>query len=242
MNTRITLSRKPDPLHAAATPRQGQLPCSISQKGWTDECDPAMTMKRMADIMVSLALVALASPLLVTLAIACRLVDGAPVLFRQQRVGRGGRRFTMLKFRTMRSEFSDSGGFTPGDLSRVTRLGKFMRKSKFDELPQLWNVLRGEMSLVGPRPEVPKWTEIYPDRWRKVLTVRPGITDPASIAFRDEESLLAAAPDPERVYREVILPRKLSMYESYVSERSMTRDAIVLAKTLWAILAPRPKA
>jgi lipopolysaccharide/colanic/teichoic acid biosynthesis glycosyltransferase len=117
-----------------------------------------------------------------------------------------------------------------------------MRKSKFDELPQLWNVLRGEMSLVGPRPEVPKWTEIYPDRWRKVLTVRPGITDPASIAFRDEESLLAAAPDPERVYREVILPRKLSMYESYVSERSMTRDAIVLAKTLWAILAPRPKA
>jgi lipopolysaccharide/colanic/teichoic acid biosynthesis glycosyltransferase len=117
----------------------------------------------------------------------------------------------------------------------VTRVGKLLRKTKLDELPQLWNVLVGDMSLVGPRPEVRKWVEAYPDRWSKVLAVRPGITDPASIEFRNEEELLAAAPDPKTCYRDVILPRKLDLYEEYVETRSFWGDVGILLKTVWAV-------
>jgi lipopolysaccharide/colanic/teichoic acid biosynthesis glycosyltransferase len=117
----------------------------------------------------------------------------------------------------------------------VTRVGKLLRKTKLDEFPQLWNVLVGDMSLVGPRPEVRKWVEAYPDRWAKVLAVRPGITDPASIEFRNEEELLAAAPNPETYYRKVILPRKLDLYEEYVETRSFWGDVGILLKTVWAV-------
>jgi lipopolysaccharide/colanic/teichoic acid biosynthesis glycosyltransferase len=199
--------------------------------------------KRVFDLLLSSMALVLLSPVVGALAIAALASSGTPILFCQLRLGRNRQPFTLLKFRTMRpASEARSGGFTPGDRSRVTGFGRFLRRTKLDELPQLWNVLRGDMSLVGPRPEVPKWTEVYSDRWDKVLAVRPGITDPASIAFRDEESLLAAAPDPERLYREVILPRKLSMYERYIAERSTMRDAIILAKTVWAVLAPRTKA
>ena len=134
------------------------------------------------------------------------------------------------------SPTSESGAFDVGDTSRVTAVGRFLRKTKLDELPQLWNVLRGDMSLVGPRPEVRKWVEAYPERWAKVLTVRPGITDPASIAFRNEEELLTAAPDPENYYRNVILPRKLALYEQYVATRSFWGDVGILLKTVWTVV------
>jgi lipopolysaccharide/colanic/teichoic acid biosynthesis glycosyltransferase len=199
--------------------------------------------KRILDLSLASTSIVVLSPVFAILACIALASSGTPILFCQVRVGRYRRPFTLLKFRTMRpATEAHSGGFTPGDRSRVTGLGRFLRRSKLDELPQLWNVLRGDMSLVGPRPEVPKWTEAYPDRWDKVLTVRPGITDPTSIAFRDEESLLAAAPDPERLYREVILPRKLSMYERYIAEQSLPGDAIILMNTAWAVLAPRTKA
>ena len=137
-----------------------------------------------------------------------------------------------------RRKAQDGGSFAVGDASRVTPIGQLLRKSKLDELPQLWNVLTGDMSLVGPRPEVRKWVDAYPERWSRVLTVRPGITDPASIVYRNEEELLARSPDPERTYREVILPHKLDLYEEYVRTQGFWRDIRVLLTTLWVVLQP----
>ncbi|HEX2746850.1 MAG TPA: sugar transferase, partial [Verrucomicrobiales bacterium] len=125
---------------------------------------------------------------------------------------------------------------------RVTKTGRLLRKSKLDELPQLWNVIRGEMALVGPRPEVRKWVKAHPDRWAFVHTVRPGITDPASIEFRNEEELLAAAADPEALYREVILPRKLDLYENYIRTRASGRDLGILLKTVGVVFFGARKA
>lgn len=194
-------------------------------------------MKRFLDIaLASLGLVLL-FPGVLGLGVAVLVADGPPVFFRQARVGRGGRDFTLLKFRTMTVLRGAGGGsFDAGSAARVTRLGAFLRRTKIDELPQLWNVLRGEMSLVGPRPEVRQWVEAYASRWARVLSIRPGITDPASIEYRKEEELLAASPDPERTYRDEILPRKLDLYERYVQERSLLGDARILWKTLWAVV------
>lgn len=183
--------------------------------------------------------VVLLCPLLMVLGCAVAVTSGFPVLFRQTRVGRHGRDFMLYKLRTMRVRSGTEGGsFEPGSSSRVTAIGRLLRLTKLDELPQLWNVLRGDMSLVGPRPEVRKWVEVYPERWAVVLTVRPGITDPASIAYRDEESLLAASTDPETTYREKVLPRKLTMYEDYVQNRSFGGDLRILLRTLGAVLFP----
>lgn len=132
---------------------------------------------------------------------------------------------------------TERGSFDAGSSVRVTRVGKLLRKTKLDELPQLWNVLVGDMSLVGPRPEVRKWVEAYPERWEKVLIVQPGITDPASIEFRNEEELLAAAPNPEAYYRDVILPRKLDLYEEYVRNHTFGGDIAILIKTFWIVVA-----
>ncbi len=179
------------------------------------------------------------SPVLLVLALAVELTGGPPVLFRQQRVGWNGRDFTLCKFRTM-TVLADAerGAFAPGNIQRVTPLGRFLRRTKFDELPQLWNVLRGDMSLVGPRPEVRKWVEVYPERWAKVLEVRPGITDPASIQFRHEEEFLARSANPERTYRDVVLPQKLDLYEAYVRQQSFLGDLAILGKTAWVVLFP----
>jgi lipopolysaccharide/colanic/teichoic acid biosynthesis glycosyltransferase len=129
-------------------------------------------------------------------------------------------------------QLATEGIFEPGNVSRVTAIGKFFRKSKLDELPQLINVLIGDMSLVGPRPEVANWVEVYPDAWKKILTVRPGITDNASIIFHNEESILAVANDPEQVYREVMLPKKLELYTDYVDNRSFQGDLLIILRTL----------
>ena len=141
------------------------------------------------------------SPLLVAIALAVLLGSGWPVLFRQTRVGQRGKAFQLLKFRTMRNGKSGPSITARGD-SRITGVGRFLRKFKLDELPQLWNVVRGEMSLVGPRPEVPEFVDMNNPVWRSVLQVRPGITDPASIAFRNEEEILAKAADPIAFYEE----------------------------------------
>ena len=193
--------------------------------------------KRSLDfVMAALGLVLL-SPLLLIVAAAVRLTSPGPALFRQRRVGRHGRDFTLLKFRTMTVKpLTESGQFEPGDVSRVTAVGRFLRGTKLDELPQLWNVLRGEMSLVGPRPEVRPWVERFPDRWRVILQVRPGITDPAAILYRDEESILRASTNPEQLYEEQILPSKLAIYESYVKDRTLLGDVKILLSTFLALV------
>jgi lipopolysaccharide/colanic/teichoic acid biosynthesis glycosyltransferase len=198
-------------------------------------------LKRLFDLVAALLGLLVLSPLLLIIALAVRLSSRGHVLFRQSRVGRGGVDFILFKFRTMAvREGSERGSFDAGDTSRVTRIGRLLRATKLDELPQLWNVLRGEMSLVGPRPEVRKWVEIYPERWTRVHTVRPGITDPASILFRHEERILAESSDPERVYREQILPRKLGLYQQYVRTATFLKDLGILCWTARAVIGLGP--
>lgn len=177
------------------------------------------------------------SPLLLVLAAAVWIDSGWPVLFRHRRVGRGGRMFEVVKFRSM---VLDHGGpaITRRGEKRITRVGAFLRRWKLDELPQLWNVVRGEMGLVGPRPEAPEYVDLEDPLWRRVLAVRPGITDPASIEYREEEALLAAAQDPEICYRRQILPRKLSLSTQYLERRSFGTDVAVLLKTVGASWLP----
>lgn len=194
-------------------------------------------MKRSFDIIFSLIGLILLSPLWLAIGIFISLEDSGPVFFIQTRVGRSGRRFSIFKFRTMSvSAAHKNGRFDPGDTSRVTRTGRVLRKTKLDELPQLLNVLMGDMSLVGPRPEVPVWVDAYPERWKLVLCVRPGITDNASLEFRDEETVLAASADPEATYRQVILPVKLDLYEHYVKHHSFWGDITILWNTFVKVI------
>lgn len=196
--------------------------------------------KRCVDLAGSSVGLVILSPAFLLISILIRLESRGPAFFRQQRAGRKGKLFTLLKFRSMRTaEKAQTAGFQPGNTSRVTTIGHFLRKSKLDELPQLWNVFTGDMSLVGPRPEVPKWVKAFPKEWELVHTVRPGITDPASIAYRDEEALLAEAEDPEKRYREEILPRKLALYRVYVATRSFWKDAGIILMTLWRVIVPK---
>jgi lipopolysaccharide/colanic/teichoic acid biosynthesis glycosyltransferase len=173
------------------------------------------------------------SPVLVLLAAAVWVDSGRPVLFRHRRVGRGGRTFELLKFRSM---VVDHGGpqLTRKGEARITRVGAWLRKWKLDELLQLVNVVRGEMSLVGPRPEVPEYVDESDPLWRRVLEARPGITDPASVEFRNEEELLAAAENVEEYYRKVILPRKLEISAAYLERRSAVSDLGIVLRTVAA--------
>ena len=192
--------------------------------------------KRAFDLLASGSLLILFSPLLLVVGAAVAATSAGGPFFLQTRVGRHGRPFRIVKFRTMTVlAGAERGSFEPGSTARVTRIGRLLRATKLDELPQLWNVLRGDMSLVGPRPEVPRWTEVHRARWENVLRVRPGITDPASLRFRDEERILAAEPDPEAAYRDRILPRKLDLAEQYVRERTFAGDLAILARTAIAI-------
>lgn len=185
----------------------------------------------------ALALLVL-SPALLVIAASILLETGAPILFAQVRVGRDGKLFRLRKFRTMRRGQSGPSITARGD-SRITRVGRFLRKFKLDELPQLWNVVVGEMSLVGPRPEVPEFVDCSQPVWRSVLRVRPGITDPASIAYRNEEELLARASDPIRYYRESVLPAKLELNLEYLERRSFWLDLKVVMQTVKCALFPR---
>ncbi|MBN8505275.1 MAG: sugar transferase [Burkholderiales bacterium] len=187
--------------------------------------------KRLFDVLVSSLLLLLLWPLLLVVASWVCLDSPGPALFRQQRVGRGGQPFTIHKFRTMRVDAGGSG-LTVGEDARITRAGRWLRRLKLDELPQLWDVLRGAMSLVGPRPDLPHYVAQYPAALRElVLSVRPGITDPASLQFRNEAELLAAASDPEREYLERILPAKLQLSADYVRQASLWTDLKLVART-----------
>ena len=197
-------------------------------------------MKRIFDFVVSFTALVLFSPLLILITLCIIIFDSRPVLFRQVRVGINGEDFLLNKFRTMIvMRGTSAGSFDAGDASRITKIGSFLRKTKLDELPQLWNVLKGDMSIVGPRPEVRKWIDTYPTRWTKVLTVKPGITDPASIYYRNEEELLGQADDPEAYYRNHILPHKLDLYEEYVQTRTFWGDIYLIYKTLLVVLCPK---
>jgi lipopolysaccharide/colanic/teichoic acid biosynthesis glycosyltransferase len=196
-------------------------------------------VKRCFDMIASFCGLLVLSPLLAAVATGIYFTDGPPVLFCQRRVGRRGQGFLLYKFRTMRvPKNSEAGSFDAGNTSRVTRLGRLLRKTKIDELPQLWNVLRGDMSLVGPRPEVERWVAAFPERWAVIHTTRPGITDPASIVYRHEEELLSRAADPEAMYRQEILPRKLSLYETYVRTQTFWGDIHIILRTVAAVLTP----
>lgn len=207
--------------------------------------DPPATLsdvKRVFDLLVASFGLVLLGPLLATIALIVATSSPGGALFRQTRIGRDRRPFLIVKFRTMTTAAgAEQGRFDLGSTARVTAIGAWLRRTKMDELPQLWNVLVGDMSLVGPRPEVPRWTECHRERWDVVLTVRPGITDPASIEFRDEERLLAASEDPERTYRDSILPRKLEIAERYVNERTFAGDAAILLRTAAAIFRRRSR-
>jgi lipopolysaccharide/colanic/teichoic acid biosynthesis glycosyltransferase len=194
-------------------------------------------LKRAFDVAVSLAALVLLSPVLLLAAIAVKLGAPGPVLFRQERMGKNFRRFKILKFRTMVVDAPKLGGqITAGSDPRITRIGSFLRKTKIDELPQLLNVLIGDMSIVGPRPEVPKYVEMFSEDFRVVLSVRPGITDPASIVYRNESSLLANSVDPEQTYVSDILPHKIKLAKKYVRHMSLLRDGMIMIKTIAAVL------
>ena len=195
-------------------------------------------MKRTFDFLASSLGLCLLSPLFLLVAIAIRLESPGPVFFRQDRVGKDGENFLIYKFRSMVANASEIGPLitTAGD-ARITRVGRFLRRTKLDELPQLLNVWRGEMSLVGPRPEVPTYVALYNERQREVLSVRPGITDPASIAYADEEEILGEASDPARVYVEEVLPRKLELNLQYIEKMSLHYDVWVIWKTIWKVVS-----
>ncbi|TXI21816.1 MAG: sugar transferase [Roseateles sp.] len=187
--------------------------------------------KRLFDILAAAAGLLLLSPLLLLAALWVKLDSPGPVLFRQTRVGRYGVPFSIHKFRTMR--VAPGAAITVGEDPRITRSGRVLRQTKLDELPQLWDVLRGAMSLVGPRPELPRYVALYPTELREqVLAVRPGITDPASLAFSHEAELLAAASDPEREYREVVLPAKLRLSADYAARATLATDLRLILATL----------
>ncbi|WP_328186487.1 sugar transferase [Marinobacter sp. OP 3.4] len=195
-------------------------------------------MKRLFDIVVSLSALLFLFPLVVLIYIWVRYDSRGGAFFRQSRVGLNGKPFSILKFRTMTLKpQTDTGSFDAGDSSRITYVGRILRKYKLDELPQLINVLKGEMSIVGPRPEVRSWVDTYPERWRKIHQVKPGITDPASIEFRDEEVLLAQYHDPQAAYKNIILPRKLTLYEEYVENHSFVGDVKLIVKTVFKVVA-----
>lgn len=190
--------------------------------------------KRLFDLIGSGLGLLMLWPVLLAAALWIKLDSPGPVLFRQVRVGRHGVPFTIHKFRTMRT--APGAQITVGEDPRITRAGRLLRASKLDELPQLWDVLRGVMSLVGPRPEVPRYVARYPAELREVvLSVRPGITDPASLRFRNESELLAQATDPEREYVEVVLPAKLQLAADYVRSATLLGDLRLIFATLGAL-------
>lgn len=187
--------------------------------------------RALADRVAAAAALALFAPVMLAAAAAIWLEDGFPVLYRQTRVGRGNRPFRMLKFRSMRKGASGSKVTAAGD-ARITVVGRVLRRYKLDELPQFWNVVRGEMSIVGPRPEVPDYVDPGEPAWSAVLRYRPGITDLATLLYRNEEEMLAGAPDPDRYYREVLLPSKLALNARYARASSAWSDLKLVLLTL----------
>ncbi len=198
---------------------------------------PQLIAKRAMDIVLSACALAVLWPLLLLIALAIWIDDPGPVFYRQVRVGRNGKTFRIFKFRSMVMDADKKGlAITVGRDSRITRVGTVLRKTKLDELAQLLNVILGQMSFVGPRPEVPKYVELYTPYQRQVLLVRPGITDYASIAYRNENDLLAGAPNPEAMYIEQIMPDKIELNMKYLREISPLADVRLILKTIVAVI------
>ncbi|HEX8737768.1 MAG TPA: sugar transferase [Pyrinomonadaceae bacterium] len=194
-------------------------------------------LPRTAEICLALAGLALLFPLFVVLAVIVKSSSKGAIFFRQKRIGRGGSEFVLYKFRSMRS---DSAGLklTAEDDLRLTRAGKWLRRYKLDELPQLWNVFRGDMSLVGPRPEVAEYVDLKNPLWREILSVRPGITDPVALRLRNEEQLLASIEDKEAFYTEILQPFKLRGWAEYARHKTWKSDLSILLRTFKVILLP----
>jgi len=193
--------------------------------------------KRLFDVVAAGCGLIVLAPVLLAIALWIRLDSPGPAMFRQRRVGRHGRPFDIYKFRTMVIHPDHGCQLTVGRDPRITRAGRVLRRTKLDELPQLLNVLAGTMSLVGPRPEVPRYVDCYPPAVRQtVLSVAPGITDLAAIRYKDENDILGHALDPEQAYIETILPVKLEYYQRYVRDRSFWLDLSILVRTLGAIV------
>jgi len=195
-------------------------------------------MKRLFDLSTALIFSILFFPLWVVVAIAIKVTSEGPIFFRQIRVGKDGINFSIFKYRTMIVDAEKQGlQLTVGGRDpRITKIGYILRKTKLDELPQLFNVIKGEMSFVGPRPEVPKYVEMYSKEQREVLSHRPGITDVASIEYIDENELLKDAEDPEKMYIEKIMQDKLRLNLEYLSNRSLISDIVIIVKTIFKIL------
>jgi lipopolysaccharide/colanic/teichoic acid biosynthesis glycosyltransferase len=201
---------------------------------WTLTADAMM--KRTFDALMSFLGLVLLSPFLLPVAILIKLDSPGPVLFRQQRIGKGFRPFFICKFRTMLQDPCGPGRLiTIGDDPRITRVGRWLRKTKIDELPQLFNVLKGEMSFVGPRPEVPKYVQVFHRDYEDILRVRPGITDLASLKYRDEASLLQKAENPEEEYVSHVLPDKIKLAKDYVQRSSLLFDVGLILKTMFKV-------
>lgn len=194
-------------------------------------------MTRIFDIVISFFGLVVLSPVLIIVALIIVIDDPGPVFYRQLRVGRYGRDFRIFKFRSMRVNADKAGLITVGDRDpRVTRAGYYIRKYKIDELPQLLNVLIGDMSLVGPRPEVRRYVDLYTDEQRRVLSVRPGITDYASIEYVDENRLLAASDNPDKTYIDEIMPAKIALNMRYINHPTLGEYLRILFLTIKAIL------
>ncbi|RME14103.1 MAG: sugar transferase [Bacteroidetes bacterium] len=189
-------------------------------------------LKRGIDIFFSLLILILLLPVFLIIGVLILWDDGFPVFYRQKRIGRNFKPFDLIKFRTMYKDADKKGLLTVGSKdSRVTRVGYYLRKYKLDELPQFINVLKGDMSIVGPRPEVPKYVALYNERQKRVLSVRPGITDEASLKYIDESDVLAKSDNPERDYIEKIMPEKLEINLNYIENSSILYDIKIIIKT-----------
>jgi lipopolysaccharide/colanic/teichoic acid biosynthesis glycosyltransferase len=199
-------------------------------------------MKRLFDIFFSFIGLLILLPLFVVVGILIKIDSMGPVFFRQERIGRNFERFAVFKFRTMVADTEKRGlPITSSTDKRVTKVGKILRKLKMDELPQLINVLRGDMSLVGPRPEVEKYVELFKKDYSEILKVRPGITDVSSILYKDEEGLLGDQADPESYYMTVVLPQKIRLSQEYLKQCSFSRDMKLMLKTLFRVFLALPK-
>jgi lipopolysaccharide/colanic/teichoic acid biosynthesis glycosyltransferase len=194
-------------------------------------------LKRSVDLVLAALLLVVALPLITVAAFLIRLDSRGPVIFRQLRFGRGFKPFHLLKLRTM-AHSSAGPAFTLGADPRITRVGRWLRRSKVDELPQLWNVLRGEMSLVGPRPVVPQLTVEFNSDYQLLLKVRPGLTDPASLKYCREAEILALVPDPLRYFKTVVTPDKLRISRAYLRRATLWSDLGVMAQTAVVLLSP----
>lgn len=189
-------------------------------------------MKRLSDIFISAVGLLVLSPLFALIAMWVKFYDWGPVLYCQERVGQGGHPFRMLKFRSMVLHADRIASLTVGADARITPVGRWLRRYKIDELPQLWNVLRGEMSLVGPRPEISKFVDAYSLAQKEVLRLKPGITDPSSFALYDESSLLATKADPERFYRDHLMGEKIRVNLDYAAKASFATDMLLIFATV----------